>query len=171
MSTQTVIALLIFVFLIPLACNQPAAEQREPASSGEAQFISGDRLHEAVLLDSTERATALTAEVLSNQGHYKYVVVRRQESGEPEVHANWADVTVVREGRGTLVYGGQVEGGQETDPGEVRGGNIVNGQQQQLAAGDVVVIPARVPHQIQLSNGESIVYSLVKVERPKSPNN
>lgn len=167
MSTRTAATLFIAVLLVPIACSQPAAEQTEAQASGEVQFISEDELQEAVSVDDSEQASPLMAEVLGDHGHYRYLVVRRQESGEPEVHASWADVTVVREGSGTLVYGGRVEGGQETEPGEVRGGRIVDGQEQRLAAGDVVLLPARVPHQIQLNDGESIVYTVVKVEQPE----
>lgn len=145
MSTRSAAVLFTAALLIPIACSQPAAEQTEAQASGEPQFISGDELQEAVSVDASEQAPPLIAETLSDHGHYRYLVVRRQESGEPEVHASWVDVTVVREGSGTLVYGGRVEGGEETEPGEVRGGRIVDGQEQRLAAGNVAVLPAHVP--------------------------
>lgn len=166
MSRQPACALVLALLLIPAACQQLAAEQAKGEIRAAPEFISAAELEAAVSVEASEEAPALMAETLSDQGHYRYLVVRREETGEPEVHADWTDVAVVREGSGTLIYGGRVEGGEETDPGEMRGGRIVEGQERRLAAGDVAMLPAQMPHQVRLGDEESIVYTIVKIKEP-----
>ena len=106
---------------------------------------------------------AVASEQLDNHGNFTSMVARRTENGEPEVHAHWNDIFVAQEGEATLIHGGKVEGGHETTPGEVRGGKIVGGKTQKLAAGDMVIIPAGMPHQTNPSG--SFTYMVIKVEK------
>lgn len=94
-----------------------------------------------------------------------YVQSRRSTSGSPEVHDQWLDVTVVQAGRATLLTGGRVEGGSLTTPDEHRGGKIIGGSSRRLGAGDLITIPAGVPHQYQLAPGDTIRYLTIKVKR------
>ena len=106
-------------------------------------------------------------EQLGNRGNHSFMVARRDESGEPEVHAEWADIHIGQEGEAAMVYGGKVEGGRQTAPGEIRGGKIVGGRTQKMAPGDVVVIPAGMPHQTTVEKGKSWTVLIVKIEKKK----
>ena len=108
---------------------------------------------------------AAASEQLLNRGNHTFMVIRRDQSGEPEVHANWTDVFIAQDGEGTLTYGGKVEGGRETQPGETRGGKIVGGSSQKVVAGDMAVIPAGMPHLTSVENGKSFTYMVIKVEK------
>jgi mannose-6-phosphate isomerase-like protein (cupin superfamily) len=130
---------------------------------GAPQYIPADQVVASVSPNSEAAAEPLAVSVLSDQGHYQYVSVRRTESGVAESHDIWSDVTVIREGSGALILGGYIYGGREEEPGEWRGGTIQSGQRKSLSPGDVVVVPAGTPHQILLDEGESIVYTVVKV--------
>lgn len=88
------------------------------------------------------------------------------QNGSPEIHDHWVDVTVVQSGRATLLTGGTVAGGHLTSPGEHRGGTINGGTPQHVAAGDLVTIPAGVPHQYQLAPGNSVHYLTIKIRQP-----
>jgi uncharacterized RmlC-like cupin family protein len=90
------------------------------------------------------------------------VHVRRKASGEVELHAGINDVMFAHKGMVTLVLGGRIEGGKETAPGEWRGGRIIGGRNQILKAGDMMWIPAGVPHQMILKKGSSFTYTVVK---------
>lgn len=92
-----------------------------------------------------------------------YVAARRSTSGSAEVHDRWIDVTFVQAGKATLMSGGTLSGSHLESPGEHRGGTINGGSTRQLAAGDFFVIPAGVPHQYELTRGDSLVYLTVKV--------
>ena len=108
---------------------------------------------------------AMASEQLGNMGNYTFMVARRDQNGEPEVHANWSDIFVAQDGEATLLYGGKVEGGHDTTPGELRGGKIVGGKSQKLAAGDMAIIPAGTPHQTNPAPGKTFTYMVIKVEK------
>lgn len=133
---------------------------------GAPQFIPARQIADAVTPAAKASAEPLADEVLTDRGHYQYIAVRRTESGVAESHDAWTDITTVREGGGTLVYGGYIAGGTEEEPGEWRGGTIQSGQTKALSAGDVVVIPVGTPHRIVLDEGQTIVYTVVKIRPP-----
>ena len=54
--------------------------------------------------------------------------------------------------------------GKQTAAGEVRGPSIKGGESKKLGAGDVVHIPAKIPHQILVSNGKQFTYFVVKID-------
>lgn len=87
---------------------------------------------------------------------------RRSEPGEVEVHARDADVMYFLEGSATMVTGGTVIGRREIAPGETRGERIEGGVTRQLAAGEVLIIPAGVPHWFKDVNG-TLQYYVVKI--------
>jgi quercetin dioxygenase-like cupin family protein len=63
-----------------------------------------------------------------------------------EVHATEGDLFYVIEGDATLVTGGAVLGGRTTAPGQIRGSTITGGETHHLTKGDVMWVPAGVPH-------------------------
>jgi len=79
-----------------------------------------------------------------------------------EIHANEADFFYVVEGRSTQVLGGDVVGGKETGPGQIRGSKIDGGQTYPLGKGDVMWVPAGMPHWFP-EMPEALSYLLVKV--------
>ncbi|HVH71632.1 MAG TPA: cupin domain-containing protein, partial [Candidatus Dormibacteraeota bacterium] len=88
----------------------------------------------------------------------------RIADGQPEWHETEADVFIVQSGTATLLVGGTLVGGETTAPHEKRNGRIEGGIRQKLAAGDVVRIPPRVPHQVLLDGGKEFTYLVVKVK-------
>jgi glc operon protein GlcG len=92
---------------------------------------------------------------------YKIHASRRDGPGMAEVHHWETDVMLVLEGSATLVLGGAVQDPQETEPGQVRGPMIVGGQAHRIAKGDVLVIPAGVPHWFKEVQGP-MTYFVVK---------
>ena len=79
-----------------------------------------------------------------------------------EVHTNEADLFYVIDGSATQVLGGSVIGGRETAPGQIRGSKIDGGQTYHLAKGDVMWVPAGMPHWFP-EIPEPLSYLLVKV--------
>ncbi len=78
----------------------------------------------------------------------KYMVhaSRREQPGMAEIHTKDADIVYVLEGTATLVSGGQAIHAKTTAPDELRGERIEGGDTRQLAKGDVIIVPAGVPH-------------------------
>lgn len=126
-----------------------------------AQYVSATQLRDTVA-GAARGPAGMAGVLLGNRGAYTYLAIRRDRSGEVEVHAAWDDVIVVQEGTGTVLFGGRVSGDRETAPGERRGGQVSGGSTRVLAAGDVMVIPAGMPHQVQVPPGGSITYFVVK---------
>jgi mannose-6-phosphate isomerase-like protein (cupin superfamily) len=66
--------------------------------------------------------------------------------GRPAVHPDEAEYALVIEGAGTLVSGGTMADAKEKRPGLVEGSRIDGATTRPLGPGDVVLIPAGVPH-------------------------
>jgi mannose-6-phosphate isomerase-like protein (cupin superfamily) len=92
------------------------------------------------------------------------MIALRHKDGGAEIHANFADFFLIVQGSATLVTGGTVEGGKEQSPGEIRGGVVRNGTSMTLNPGDVVHIPATVPHQMLVPEGSTFIYFVIKVK-------
>jgi len=92
-------------------------------------------------------------------------VANRTAPGTVEIHDKETDTFYVLAGAATIVTGGKMLGGSVTGPGQSRGTDIEGGQARQLAAGDVMVIPAGVPHWFK-DVPKSIDYYVVKVIAP-----
>ena len=90
------------------------------------------------------------------------LLIHRERTGEVEVHTVFNDIIVVESGSATVLLGGQVEGNHEVKPTEWRGGTIVGGERHDLAAGDLLLIPAGVPHQCVLKPGNAVAYLTIK---------
>lgn len=131
----------------------------------ELIYLPSARLADAIRTAESAAPAAVLATTLEQRDDHASIMVRRTESSGPELHEAFDDVYMVQEGAAVLVYGGTYDGAQATEPGELRGGTITGGTQQALAAGDVVVVPASVPHQVVIEPGGSIIYHVVKVRR------
>jgi len=86
----------------------------------------------------------------------------RNGTGQVEVHDKETDVMYVVDGEATIVTGGTMVGGKVTAAGQSRGTDIQGGRTQHLAKGDVIVIPAGIPHWFK-EVPQSISYYVVKV--------
>jgi mannose-6-phosphate isomerase-like protein (cupin superfamily) len=100
---------------------------------------------------------------LQKYGNHYTMLAHRETTGSSEIHEHEADIFFVQEGDSVIVTGGKMVGGHLQKPGELRGTSIEGGQKRSLKAGDVIHIPAGVPHQILVSPGKPITYFVVKV--------
>jgi mannose-6-phosphate isomerase-like protein (cupin superfamily) len=96
------------------------------------------------------------ADNLAVEGNY------RDKPGTVEVHEKLTDIFYVTSGEATFVAGGKPEGGAPTTPGQIRGGTITGGTTYHLAKGDVIVIPAGIPHWFK-EVPAAVSYYVVKV--------
>jgi mannose-6-phosphate isomerase-like protein (cupin superfamily) len=93
-----------------------------------------------------------------------FLLAHREADGQAEWHETQVDVFFVQSGTATLLVGGTLLNGETVAPHEKRNGTIQGGTRQKLSAGDVVRIPARVPHQILLDGGHEFNYLAIKVK-------
>jgi mannose-6-phosphate isomerase-like protein (cupin superfamily) len=108
----------------------------------------------------------VASERLATFGNHLAMIAHREADGEAEVHETQADVFVVQGGAATLVVGGEMVDGRTTAPGEVRAPSIKGGARKAIGPGDVVHIPAKVPHQLLIPTGTPFTYFVVKVDTP-----
>jgi len=92
-------------------------------------------------------------------------IIRRDKTGETEIHMAFNDIYFVESGHAKIRVGGRVTGNRETERTEWRGGEISGGTDYPLAPGDVLFIPAGIPHQVLVSPKASITYATVKTPK------
>jgi mannose-6-phosphate isomerase-like protein (cupin superfamily) len=102
---------------------------------------------------------------LATGSGYSVGAMHRSASGAAELHEKQTDVYYVAEGAATFVTGGVLLGDKVVSPGQHQGSGIQGGEAHHLSKGDVVVIPANVPHWFK-DVPHSINYFLIKVEKP-----
>ena len=124
---------------------------------------SGDIDNRGAALAKKLDAQKVASEVIAKEGNRTFMVAHREGSGLAELHDNEADIMVISKGEVTMVYGGTIVDGKTTAPGETRGPSITGGTEVKLRPGDVLHIPARVPHQMKLAPGAMVTYFVTKV--------
>jgi glc operon protein GlcG len=103
-----------------------------------------------------------TGGLLLDKPRYKIDAGRRVAAGEVEYHEHVADVMHVVSGAATVVTGGEMVEARLIAPGEFRATGIEGGTIHQLGEGDVLCIPAAVPHQF-VEVSDPFLYFVVKV--------
>src|SRR5215212_4419682 len=83
---------------------------------------------------------------LANGPDFAVSMAKRSGPGQVEVHDKETDTFYVLDGEATFVTGGTMVGGRVTRPSQQLGADIQGGQTHHLSKGDVISIPAGVPH-------------------------
>jgi mannose-6-phosphate isomerase-like protein (cupin superfamily) len=117
-------------------------------------------------LTQEAKASGSSGAKLGDYQSHNITLSLRSASGRAEVHAHYDDVFVVTEGNATLITGGTVIDGKTENDGETKGIGILNGKSQVIATGDIVHIPAGMPHQIMVADGEVYGAIVIKVREP-----
>jgi glc operon protein GlcG len=117
------------------------AAAMDPAAPGGAAYFDHDTL----------RAKFAEGGLLVDDERFKLDAGRRVAPGEAELHEDVVDVMHVVQGSATAVTGGRL-----------RAGAIEGGDAQRLGEGDVLVVPAGVPHQF-VDVTDPFLYFVVKV--------
>ena len=129
------------------------AAARSDGRADGAAFFPGEALREKFQ----------TGGLLLDTPRYKIDAGRRVQPGEVEFHEHVVDVMHVVEGEATVVTGGEMVQSREVAPGEMRAAAVEGGTRHELAEGDVLAIPAGVPHQF-VDVSDPFLYFVVKVE-------
>ena len=108
-------------------------------------------------------AQKLANETIATDGNRTFLIAYREGSGVAEWHEKQADVMFISAGQLTMVYGGTIVEAKTTAPGEMRGASIQGGTEARLGPGDVLHIPAKVPHQMILAPGAKVTYFVTKI--------
>ena len=89
-----------------------------------------------------------------------------KKPGRPAVHPDQAEYAIVLEGAGTLISGGVMADPKVSNPTLVEGSRIEGGVTRPLGPGDVILVPAGVPHWFGIT-GERLVLLGIKLPGAK----
>jgi len=105
-------------------------------------------------------------ETLADYKSHRFRMLYRDADGNPEQHDAIIDVVMVQSGEGTLVLGGTMVGRRATaTAGEWLGTRLDGGERHPIGAGDIVHIPAGIPHSFLVPSGKHITYVLLKIPK------
>jgi len=147
---------LILLFLATLSIGAADAPTFSLWTPGNARQIGKD-------LSGKLNAQGSATQKLADLGNYNFGLTLRRQSGGAEVHLKTADIFVIEDGEADLVTGGAVVDPKNSSPTEVRGSAIAGGTTHHVTAGDVMTIPAGMPHQMKVAPGKEVLYMAIKV--------
>lgn len=153
---------LLALIAVPLL----AVRSEEPTPQGFEHWTPAalQRTTQALAADAAADPHHFAVKQLSDYPNEAFLLVHREADGQVEWHETQGDIFFVQSGSATLVVGGTYLNGETVAPHEKRNGTIQGGTRQKLAAGDVVRIPARVPHQLVLDGAHEFTYFVIKVK-------
>jgi mannose-6-phosphate isomerase-like protein (cupin superfamily) len=160
--------------LLPVEKEVPASKK---SRSRKDEPPHADHWSQPILLERAAYLRKLArygegeaSETLREYPQHAAMLSFRARDGEAEQHANFADLFYVLSGQATLVTGGTVAGARTIAPGEVRGTAIEGGVRQELRAGDLIHVPAGVPHQMLVPGEKTFTAFVLKIrETPAEP--
>jgi mannose-6-phosphate isomerase-like protein (cupin superfamily) len=126
-----------------------------PAQDLKAQFAE---------LVPQAKPTGSAGPIIATYGNLGLMLSVRTASGVGELHQRFDDLMIVEEGSATLVTGGSLVDPKTGDNGEIRGTSVQGGTSKTIGVGDVVIVPAGVPHQILLAPGTVYKSMVAKIK-------
>lgn len=153
----------IILPLILIAAAPLLAQTADPVIHTAADLHE----REAKLLETAKAApSGMAIGRLEDYGNDYTLLVVRVHTGEAERHQFFADQIVMKEGTVTLVTGGTMQGEHANNGagrlGETLGSGIDGGKELVLHAGDIVHIPAGIPHWVKVAPGTTTTYLVFK---------
>ena len=147
-------AFLLLLLLVPsFAAEESSFALWTPSAIGAREAA----LMKHVAPDHSSRET------LADYGDHRFRLLYRDANGLPEEHDKIVDVVIVHSGEGALMLGGTMSGKKgSAATGEYLGTALTGGEVHPLTAGDIVHIPAGVPHSFVVPEGKHITYVLLK---------
>lgn len=111
--------------------------------------------------DKVADALAKGGSLATNKA-YTVSGAHRTAAGQVEMHEKETDILYITDGEATFVTGGTMVGGKMSKAGQWLGSDITGGETHHLTKGDVVTIPAGMPHWFK-EVPKSVSYFVVKV--------
>jgi mannose-6-phosphate isomerase-like protein (cupin superfamily) len=155
-------ATLLFLLLLPV----PFLAAQETAPEGYLHWTpaSLQGITETLAKTAASDPHHVGVKQLADFPNDYFLLAHREADGQIEWHETQVDIFFVQSGSATLLVGGTYSNGETVAPHEKRNGTIQGGTRQKLAPGDIVRIPARVPHQVLLDGAREFTYFVVKVK-------
>jgi mannose-6-phosphate isomerase-like protein (cupin superfamily) len=149
--------------LVAVVIVTPMQERKQPGYPGFAILKVADLRQHDQELSHKVGPDHSARETLQEFGDHRIRMLLRDADGAPEMHPNEIDYVIVQSGAGTLMLGGKLTGATTTSGGETSGGMLEGGEVYSLAPGDILHIPAKVPHSFRPLKGQHLTYVLLKI--------
>jgi mannose-6-phosphate isomerase-like protein (cupin superfamily) len=131
----------------------------------KAQVIAASDLQAQLAQLAPQAKTAgSSGSTMLTSGNLALKLSVRTSSGGAEIHAHYDDLMVVQQGSATLITGGTVVNAQTGADGETHGTSVADGQSRTITVGDIVVVPAGVPHQLLIPPGTLYSAMVAKIK-------
>ena len=151
----------VMVILAALGMAIPAAT----LTGDKAQVMSASDLQtQLTQLAPLAKTKGSSGSTVWTTGNLSLKLSVRTTSGGAEIHAKYDDLMIVQQGSATLITGGTVVDAKTGDDGETHGPSVANGQSRTITVGDIVVVPAGVPHQLLIAPGTLYSAMVAKVK-------
>lgn len=153
---------LAFLLAIPVLASGPADSPPKGFEhwTGASIKETGQDLMQKAASDPSHMASKRLVDFPNET----FMLAHREIDGTPEWHETQVDVFVVESGSATLIVGGTLNNAKTVSPHEKRDGTIEGGAKVPLAAGDIVRIPARTPHELLLKGSGEFNYFVIKIK-------
>jgi mannose-6-phosphate isomerase-like protein (cupin superfamily) len=149
------------IFILAMATLATPCWTQEPS---KADVFSGQAVTSQLsALVRAAKASGSSGTTLGDYTSHSIKLSVRTTSGGAEVHQHYDDIFIVTEGKAVLVIGGSVLHAKTDSNGETKGSGIENGNSETISKGDVVHIPAGMPHQLRVVPGDVYGSIVVKV--------
>lgn len=112
------------------------------------------------------KPTGNAGPTIASYGNLALMLSVRTSSGVGELHQHFDDLMIVEHGSATLVTGGSLAEPKSISPGEIRGTGVQGGALRDISVGDVVIVPAGVPHQLLIPAGTIYTSLVAKIKEP-----
>jgi mannose-6-phosphate isomerase-like protein (cupin superfamily) len=157
---RTILVLASLAFMVAIAVGLSAQQQPArgtPPAPPKPLTVVKFMGHDAV-------AGCSKAITVANTPDYSVTCSNRTGPGVVEIHTKETDVIYVVDGAATFVTGGKAVGVDSKNPLQPRGKDIQGGETHHLVKGDVIVVPAGIPHWFK-EVSPSVSYFVVKSVR------
>lgn len=156
MNTKLVTVVCVALLAVPTFCQIHPGENESTSIKSGVLLFHKDEVMSSFAMGGT----------LVEGENYQVLTAHRTEAGQVEIHRDFRDVFYIVQGEANIVTGGKVLGENDGNPEEPRGTSIEGGESHKLGAGDVIVIPAGVPHWMNMVKG-TLLYFVVKIKEPE----
>jgi len=112
------------------------------------------------------KTTGSVGSMVASYGNLGLMYSVRTANGVGELHQHFDDLMIVEQGSATLVTGGSLVDPKPGANGEIRGTSVQGGTSKTLGVGDVVIVPAGIPHQLLIPPGTVYTSLVAKIKEP-----
>jgi mannose-6-phosphate isomerase-like protein (cupin superfamily) len=157
----------LFALTLIAAVSVPAiARAAEPAPM--QTFMNNKQIMGLIDKAKAERKgdAPMVAEPILLMAPYRAQLEYRPGNAPAALHEKDAELMVVLQGAGNIVTGGKLVDEKRNNANNLSGTSITGGSSQAVVVGDMLIVPANIPHQVIPTGGAPIVLMTMHVPHP-----